>query len=70
MSLMIDRVNGEVEFKYYRDGSLWYECNDGFLFPVPITETGTATFMSKDKGIYFMRWIRLWNNELEKEANV
>jgi hypothetical protein len=24
-----------VRFKFYRDGELWYETDDGFEFPVP-----------------------------------
>lgn len=56
-----------VFFQYYRDGSLWYvfrysEDNPAriteFLFPVPISDTGTATFNAMDKAIIFMRWIR------------
>lgn len=47
-----------VKFSYYRDGVLWYITEDGFLFPVQISDTGTGTFKSEDKAIFFMRWIR------------
>lgn len=47
-----------VNFTYYRDGSLWYTTDDGFLFPVPIDDIGNATFMVKDRAILFMRYIR------------
>ena len=65
----------EVEFLYYRDGSLWYKLptltetffGGSFIFPVPITDAGTATFKAKDKAIYFMRWIRKHMVELEQE---
>lgn len=48
----------KVKFKYYRDGELWYETEDGFEFPVPIGDTGTGVFKAEDKAILFMRWIR------------
>ena len=48
----------KVRFKFYRDGELWYETDDGFEFPVPIADTGTGTFKAEDGAIQFMRWIR------------
>lgn len=48
----------KVKFDFYRDGELWYKTENGFKFPVPIDDTGTATFNSEDKSIFFMRWIR------------
>ena len=50
--------NQTVRFSFYRDGQLWYETTCGFLFPVPITDTGTATFLAEDRAILFMRYIR------------
>ena len=47
-----------VRFKFYRDGELVYETQDGFEFPVPISDTGTGIFKAEDKAILFMRWIR------------
>ena len=38
--------NQKVQFSFYRDGQLWYETECGFRFPVPITDAGTATFLS------------------------
>ena len=29
-----------------------------FQFPVPISDTGEATFLNSDKALYFMRYIR------------
>lgn len=68
MKLTAQMFDGNhVFFQYYRDGSLWYtftyaEDNPAriveFLFPVPISDTGTATFNQMDKAILFMRWIR------------
>jgi len=59
------RVRGQVHFSFYRDGALWYACDDGWEFPVPVSDTdnpggqgATPTFLRDDKGITFMRWIR------------
>jgi hypothetical protein len=63
-----------VKFVCYRDGELTYRTEDGFEFPVPISDTGTGTFLAEDKAILFMRWIRKqldlvkeWKSEAEKE---
>jgi hypothetical protein len=50
--------NQKVRFSFYRDGELWYETECGFRFPVPIAESGTATFLNEDRAILFMRYIR------------
>jgi hypothetical protein len=48
-----------VRFLYYRDKELWYEVvGKNFRFPVPIDDTGNATFLAEDKGMIFMRYIR------------
>lgn len=59
----------KVTFSFYRSGELWYETTNGFLFPVPITDTGDATFLKEDKAILFMRYIRKYKDELDKELN-
>lgn len=48
----------KVSFKYYRDGTLWYITECGFLFPVPISDIGNATFHAEDRAMLFMRYIR------------
>lgn len=53
-----DHVQGRVTFQYYRDGNLWYRTETGFDFPVPIADTGNATFLAEDKAMLFMRYIR------------
>lgn len=55
--------NKTAKFVYYRDKELWYETEDGFLFPIPIADAGTATFNATDKAIFFMRWIRKYIEE-------
>lgn len=52
---------GEVTFSYYRAGYLYYEVinrTEVYRFPVPVDDTGDATFNKKDKAILFMRYIR------------
>ncbi len=51
--------NNTVRFVHYFDGDLWYEVvGQDFQFPVPLEDTGTATFLAEDKAILFMRYIR------------
>lgn len=51
--------NGKhVEFKFYRDGNLWYEAENGFLFPVDIKDIGNATFNAQERAILLMRYMR------------
>jgi hypothetical protein len=58
--------NQKVRFSFYRDGQLWYETECKFLFPVPIEEAGTATFLAEDRAILFMRYIRKHMDVVEK----
>jgi len=71
---MIDIVKDQqVHFDYYRDGELWYKTDNGFVFPVPINdqkEIGNATFQRDDKAIFFMRYIRKYKAELDKENQI
>lgn len=59
--------NKKVTFIFYRAKELWYETECGFKFPVPIDDIGDATFLNEDKAILFMRYIRKYIAELEKE---
>ena len=57
-----------VRFAFYRKGELWYEVvGTKFLFPVPIDDTGDASFLAEDKGILFMRYIRKYLESLAEE---
>lgn len=47
-----------VTFSHFRAGALWYRTDDGFEFPVPIADTGGATFLAQDKALLFMRYVR------------
>lgn len=62
----------EVKFRYIVDDpqighNMWYSVDvtlddgtfmEGWEFPVPVRETLGATFLSTDKPMFFMRWIR------------
>jgi hypothetical protein len=48
----------KVTFIFYKQGDLWYTTEDGFEFPVPISDTGDGIFLNEDKAIMFMRYIR------------
>ncbi len=51
--------NGKkVQFVRYQTNELWYKTECGFEFPVPLSDTGEAAFLSEDKALLFMRWIR------------
>lgn len=56
----------KVNFKFYKLGELWYETEDGFAFPVPISDTGDGIFLVEDKAILLMRYIRKHIAHLEE----
>lgn len=56
----------KVTFIYYVENELWYKTEDGFEFPVPISDTGKGCFNVEDKAILFMRWIRKHLETIEK----
>jgi len=58
MLTLKDHVRGMVNFVHYFDGSLWYETETNFLFPVPVSDIGNAKFLAQDKAMLFMRYIR------------
>jgi hypothetical protein len=61
-----------VTFSYYRAGNLYYlyyKTENGIEFPVPISDTGEATFKATDRALYFMRWIRSHMASLEENKS-
>lgn len=58
MSDLKSRVKGTVTFIHYQDQNLIYKCDDGFEFPVPLSDTGHTRFPATEKAMLFMRWIR------------
>lgn len=55
-----------MTFSFFREGELWYKTEDGFTFPVPVNDVGSAVMMNSDKAILFMRWIRKHMEMLDK----
>lgn len=57
-----ERVSGQVKFLRFVNNEakqeLWYKCDDGFEFPIALSDTVGAEFKAEDKGMFFMRWIR------------
>lgn len=47
-----------VRFTRFHAGELWYVTESGFQFPVPLSDTGDGSFLSEDKAMLYMRWIR------------
>lgn len=68
MSRIMDEVQGDCTFEFYRDGALHYRTARGLVFPVPATDAGSATFGASEKGITLMRWIRKAVAEIEAGA--
>ena len=64
-TILKDRVAGSVKFLKLVNSELWYVCNDGFEFAIPLEDTAGAEFAAEDKGLYFMRWIRKHMSMLE-----
>jgi len=62
--------NQNAHFVFYRDKALFYETDNGFQFPVPLSDAGSATLNKKEKAILLMRYIRkhLENTEKAKKA--
>jgi hypothetical protein len=60
MRKLIDMVRDrrKARFVFFRDGALHYETEDGFIFPVPVTDAGSATFGREERAILLMRYIR------------
>ncbi len=47
-----------VKLMHFCQDELWYVTEDGFEFPVPLSETGSAKWLPEDKAILFMRYIK------------
>lgn len=59
MKTVSEIVKGHTaHFQYFRAGNLIYKTTSDFEFPIPVSDTGEATFPAEEKAITFMRWIR------------
>ena len=56
-----------AKFTHYEEGKLWYQViwtdDDGswgglFDFPIPVEDAATGRFLSNDRAMIFMRWMR------------
>jgi hypothetical protein len=52
------RDGKKTTFMFYRQKELWYKTEDGFEYPVPIEDAGDGVFLSEDKAMFHMRYIR------------
>jgi hypothetical protein len=50
--------NKKVRFSRFKNDELWYKAENGFEFPVHVSEIGDAEFLAEDKALLFMRWIK------------
>lgn len=60
-------IREQAKFTHYEEGRLWYQViwtnSDGSLgglfdFPIPVEDAATGRFLSSDRAMIFMRWIR------------
>ena len=52
-------TNGkQAKFAFYRDSTLYYETECGFIFAIPVSDTKGASFNAEEKAVHLMRWIR------------
>ncbi len=72
MKTLKELIQGKVNFEFYRGGNLYYSTSvdPKFIFPVPISDIGDAAFLKEDKAMLFMRYIRKYLEELEKDKEV
>lgn len=64
---LIDILKQNVRFVQFRNGSLFYETEDGkFKFEVPSVELGDSTISSTEKASLFMKWIKKAFKEYEQ----
>lgn len=55
----------KVNFVRFCTDTLWYVTEDGFEFPVPVSDVGTATMLAQDRAMLFMRYINRHLNMLK-----
>ncbi len=56
---LIDIIKDKnAHFKQYRNDTLYYETDDGFVFEVPVKDLGGACVNATEKASVFMKWIK------------
>lgn len=58
------------KFTHWVHNELWYECENGFRFPVTTHDAGTATFNAVEKSVFLMRWIRKHLKTIEEAESL
>jgi hypothetical protein len=53
-------------FSHFVNSELWYEAENGFLFPVTTYDAGTARFNAEEKSVLLMRWVRQHLKKIEE----
>jgi hypothetical protein len=66
MGKLTEAVRGMCTFQFFRDDALHYKTESGLIFPVPVADTGSATFGQEERGVILMRWIRKAIESYEK----
>ena len=47
-----------AKFKQYRQNTLYYETDDGFIVGIPISDLGTTTLNAEEPAAKFTKWIQ------------
>ena len=58
--------NKTARFVEYKKDNLWYCTDDGFEFPVPISDIGDGIFRASEKAMTLMRYMRIHLDNIEK----
>lgn len=68
------RKPNKVKFNYYKDKEFWYIHDNGFLFPIPLSDvddiSSKPTLLAEDNAMFFMRWIRKYIIQLKTTNNL
>lgn len=66
-----DMVGGDkkVNFVRYRKGELIFVTDNGFEFPVPITDTGDGVYHAQDTAMLYMKYIKKQIKNIEATEN-
>jgi len=61
------RDKKKVHFFFYREENLYYKTECGFVFKIPIADTGNGTFGAEESALQMMRWLRPAIDEVNEE---
>lgn len=61
-------VKGTCTFDFYRNGILYYRTESGDIFPVPASDLGGASVNATEKGMFLMRYMRKFNEEIAAQS--